>query len=431
MWKTLTREMKDSGVEWIGEIPKEWDVTKFKYVANLYTGVSIKDSDKDDYIFEEEAYPYIATKDVEFNTNSVDFSNTLFTKKNDEKFKVAKAGSSLICIEGGNAGRKKAYLDRDVTFGNKLCCLEPLRVKDRYLNYFINSQVFENHFYNQMRGMISGVSVSALKNFNIPIPPESEQKKIINFLKQKVSTINKIIQSTISSVEELKKYKQSLITEAVTKGLNPNVEMKDSGIEWIGQVPRKWQVIKINQLFSIKKVIANQLGLDVFSVTQNGLKIRDVTKNEGQMSADYSKYQIVEKEDFVMNHMDLLTGWVDIAEQKGVTSPDYRVFYNKQRDKVFNKYFLYVLQLGYMNKIFFGLGQGVSNAGRWRLQTDKFLNYYVPLPSREEQEEIVNYLNHKNKVINKLIKEKELLLDELESFKKSLIYEYVTGKKTV
>ena len=112
--------MKDSGVEWIGEIPKEWDVTKFKYVANLYTGVSIKDSDKDDYIFEEEAYPYIATKDVEFNTNSVDFSNTLFTKKNDEKFKVAKAGSSLICIEGGSAGRKKAYLDRDVTFGNKL-----------------------------------------------------------------------------------------------------------------------------------------------------------------------------------------------------------------------------------------------------------------------------------------------------------------------
>src|SRR5699024_6948621 len=116
------------------------------------------------------------------------------------------------------------------------------------------------------------------------------------------------------------KYKQSLITEAVTKGLDPNVEMKDSGIEWVGKTPVNWMVIKLNQLFSIKKNIANKTGYDVLSVTQRGLRVRDITKNEGQMAADYSKYQIVEKDDFVMNHMDLLTGWVDIAKQQGVTS---------------------------------------------------------------------------------------------------------------
>src|SRR5699024_10521800 len=178
---------------------------------------------------------------------------------------------------------------------------------------------------------------------------------------------------THQSIDELKKYKQTLITEVVTKGLNPNVEVKDSGIGWIGCIPEPWRITKLNQLFSIKKHIANKTGYDVLSVTQSGLRVRDITKNEGQMATDYSKYQIVEKDDFVMNHMDLLTGWIDIAQQQGVTSPDYRVFYNKQKKFAVNKYYLYVFQTAYINKIFYGLGQGVSNVGRWRLQTDKFL----------------------------------------------------------
>src|SRR5699024_8170432 len=106
----------------------------------------------------------------------------------------------------------------------------------------------------------------------------------------------------------LKKYKLSIIIETVTKGLNPNVKMKESGIEWIGKVPDSWTLTKVNSLFSIKKDIANQIGYDVLSVTQRGLKVKDVTQNEGQMAADYSKYQIVQPDDFVMNHMDLLTG---------------------------------------------------------------------------------------------------------------------------
>src|SRR5699024_8206788 len=175
--------------------------------------------------------------------------------------------------------------------------------------------------------------------------------------------------------------------------------------------------------------IANKTGYDVLSVTQSGLRVRDITKNEGQMATDYSKYQIVEKDDFVMNHMDLLTGWIDIAQQQGVTSPDYRVFYNKQKKFAVNKYYLYVFQTAYINKIFYGLGQGVSNVGRWRLQTDKFLNFYVPLPSLDEQKEISSYLDRQTIEIDKLVENKESIIEELENYKKSLIYEYVTGKK--
>ena len=132
-----------------------------------------------------------------------------------------------------------------------------------------------------------------------------------------------------------------------------------------------------------------------------------------------------------MNHMDLLTGWVDVSEYNGVTSPDYRVFNFISEKGYSRRYYLYLMQMCYMNRIFYGLGQGVSNFGRWRLQAEKFLNFTIPVPPIEEQEEIAQYLDVKCGEIDKIITEKEALVSELENYKKSLIYEYVTGKKEV
>lgn len=132
-----------------------------------------------------------------------------------------------------------------------------------------------------------------------------------------------------------------------------------------------------------------------------------------------------------MNHMDLLTGWVDISKYSGVTSPDYRVFVLDDTTTNDSRYFLYMMQMCYSNKIFYGLGQGVSGLGRWRLQADKFLNFMIPVPPKEEQSEIADYLDKRCTEIDKLIEMKEAFLEELDNFKKSLIYEYVTGKKEV
>ena len=187
----------------------------------------------------------------------------------------------------------------------------------------------------------------------------------------------------------------------------------------------------MSRLFEIKKVVANSLDYEVLSVTQQGLRVKNINQNEGQMAADYSKYQIVDPEDFVMNHMDLLTGWIDVAKQVGVTSPDYRVFRAKNTEVIDNEFFLYIFQICYLNRIFYGLGQGVSNLGRWRLQTDKFLNFYLPLPPKKEQVELTQFLHQKIVKIDSLIKEKQEIISEYEQYKKSLIYEYVTGKKEV
>ena len=131
-----------------------------------------------------------------------------------------------------------------------------------------------------------------------------------------------------------------------------------------------------------------------------------------------------------MNHMDLLTGWVDCSELFGVTSPDYRVFRLRDRNNNLN-YYKYIMQTCYMNRIFYSLGQGVSNLGRWRLQTSSFNNFMVPVPPVETQESIANYLDKKCAEINVCIDDKQRQLEILSEYKKSLIYEYVTGKKEV
>lgn len=200
---------------------------------------------------------------------------------------------------------------------------------------------------------------------------------------------------------------------------------KDSGVEWLGDVPEHWQVKPNKYVFKIQKRIAGTLGFNVLSITQKGLKIKDIESNAGQMAQDYSKYQIVNVGDFAMNHMDLLTGWIDIAKVTGVTSPDYRVF--EVRNKKVNKeYFLHLFQLGYRNKILFAFGQGAAQMGRWRLQSETFNTLKMPFPSIEEQQKIVAFLNTETARIDTLIVKQEKLIELLEEQRKSIISHVVT-----
>lgn len=199
----------------------------------------------------------------------------------------------------------------------------------------------------------------------------------------------------------------------LTKKYDKYPEYIDSGVKWLGEIPKDWKTKKLRHLFEIKKRIAGKTGFEILSITQQGIKVKDTEKNEGQLSADYSKYQIVEKSDFAMNHMDLLTGFVDISNYSGVTSPDYRVF--KSRDtKNIDKYFLYLLQIGYSRKIFYPHGRGAAQLGRWRLPTSEFNNFIFPVPSQVEQEKISKYLDEKVAIINTVIEKKEKQIEFLK-----------------
>jgi type I restriction enzyme, S subunit len=201
---------------------------------------------------------------------------------------------------------------------------------------------------------------------------------------------------------------------------------KDSSVAWLGEVPAHWRVTRLRHLFVIKKRIAGELGHPVLSITQAGIKIKDIESNDGQLSMDYSKYQLVEVGDFAMNHMDLLTGYVDVSRHYGVTSPDYRVFTVRQRWRSDANYLLYLFQHGYRQKIFYAFGQGASEFGRWRFPTEQFNNFSFPDPPLEEQAAIANFLNRELGVIDALIEEQEKLIVLLSDKRQATISHAVT-----
>lgn len=201
--------------------------------------------------------------------------------------------------------------------------------------------------------------------------------------------------------------------------------MKDSGIEWLGKIPNNWRTIRVKYAFRIKKEIAGELGHTVLSVTQRGIKPKDMSE-KGQFSLDYSKYQLVSSGDFIMNHMDLLTGWVDISNMDGVTSPDYRVFQSSNPEKYYPDFYRYVFQTCYQQRIFYGLGQGVSGFGRWRLPAEIFLNFYLPVPPYESQSAIAAYLDTQCAKIDEIIAQAKASIEDYKQWKASIIYEAVT-----
>ena len=273
--------------------------------------------------------------------------------------------------------------------------------------------------------------MSIMNNSYIAFPTIAEQQSIADFLDNKCAEIDALTADIQTQIDTLEQYKRSVITEAVTKGLDPDAEMQDSGVAWIGKVPTHWDVKRTKFLFEIVKRIAGKEGYDVLSVTQKGLKVKDLSDYSGQIAENYSGYQFVYPTDYVMNHMDLLTGWVDCSDTFGVTSPDYRVFRLLNQNAHDLAYFKYVFQCLYMNKIYYSFGNGVSGMGRWRLQTGTFLNFLLPVPPRSEQHLIAGFIDGRIAEIDSIITDKKQQLETLDTYKKSLIFEYVTGKKEV
>lgn len=203
----------------------------------------------------------------------------------------------------------------------------------------------------------------------------------------------------------------------------PNMKLTKE--QWLGEIPASWGALRLKRMFSIKKDIAGEEGHTVLSVTQKGIRPKIMTE-KGQFAQDYSKYQLVNQGEFVMNHMDLLTGWVDISEYDGVTSPDYRVFVNNAPEKYDSGYYRYIFQLCYSARIFYGLGQGVAGFGRWRLPADMFLNFVLPVPSIDEQRRIGAYLDDQISQIDSIIEEAKSSIEEYKQWKASTIFEAVT-----
>lgn len=425
--------------EWLGEIPKNWTITKFGRITDIISGNSIKDNDKDNYTDPENAIPYIATKDVEVGTDVINYDNGMYIKENDLTFKRAYKDDILMCIEGGSAGRKISYLNQEVCYINKLARFNVFNCNSKFFYYYLKSPSFKEEFKLNLSGLIGGVSIGKLKGFSIALPDTSTQQKIVDLLDEKCNEIDLIITNTKYTIDEYKKIKQSLIKESVTIGLNKNIKMKESNVEWIGKTPEHW---KMCNPYRYSRIIR---GNSAF--TKDDLKAEGdfvglqygKTYKTNEIDNDFNFY--VESKFYKEDQVIIKGSTIFITTSETMEDLGHSTFYNRDdigllggeqisilpNSETFdNKYFYYASTCFKYEMNKFATGLKV-----FRTKANDLKKINMMIPPLVEQKEIVSYLDEKCNEIDNLIDKKHEILKELETYKQSLIFEYVTGKKDV
>lgn len=417
-------EYKPTGLAWLPEIPRHWKSAKLR---NLLSIVSKKNHPEQPLlsVVREKGVIRRDVDSKEENHNYIpeDLSNYKVVRKGQFAMNKMKAWQGSYGISQYDGIVSPAYFVFDLH-----------GVSADFFNIAIRSKAYIPYFAQASDGIRVGqwdLSLPRMHEIPFFIPPADEQAQIVRYLDAMTAKINKLIRAKKRQIALLQEQKQAIINQAVTRGLDPDVELKDSGIDWLGPIPKQWEIKTVKQYFKIRKQIAGHEGYDVLSITQDGIKIKDISTNEGQMAMSYAGYQLVRPGDFAMNHMDLLTGYVDRSNYVGVTSPDYRVFELCDNANCHPDFFLYVFQLYYKRRIFYRYGRGAASVGRWRLPAREFLNFVIPVPPIISQKRIVRFVKNNTQNIDKNILAVESQIKILSEYKNSLIAAVVTGKVDV
>ena len=436
----MARAMKDSGVAWIGLMPSHWELHRLKScIADRTSGAWGSEATGGEG-------DMICLRIADFDYERFSFKNTpaeLLTKRNYDQTTIntllLRKGDILIEKSGGG---EKTPVGRTVIFDKDYPALyanfmDRLRCSDfvlsKWLQYvFVTfyKNEFSRNYIKQTTGIQNLDLTTLLSSERIPIPSPEEQAGIVCFLDAECTRIDAVIEQTRASIEEYKKLKQAVITQAVTKGIRPNRPMKESGIAWIGEIPETWRVEKLK--YSVQwKSEKGQPDATVLSLYRDfGIVPKDSREdNHNVTSLDTSTYKVVNKDDFVINKMKAWQGSMAISEYDGIVSPAYHVC-RIVNPEIFKKYLHYLLRNQSYLPEYRRLSTGLR-IGQWDLGFDDFKNLPFVIPPMEEQAEIVDFIDMKCNEIDGLIEAKEQFLAEQESYKKSLIYEYVTGKREV
>lgn len=432
------RNMKNSGIEWVGDIPENWKVIKTKYilVANDggVWGSDPEDSAEDKIVLRSTEQTidgkWSISTPAKRNLKGIPYSKCLI-RPNDLLI-TKSSGSGLHIGKATLAGNE--FLKNEYYFSNFLQRLRvnELKISPVYFWYILNS-VFVREQFVYMQNSTSGIgniNSENIDNVIIPKPPLEEQRKIAEFLYEKCGEIDALIADIKTQIESLEQYKRSVITEAVTKGLNPSAEIKDSGAGWMPTVPKHWAVEKFK--FHLRIRAQKNMGdKQVLSLYRDyGVVPKDSRDdNYNVTSEDTSTYRFVRVGDFVVNKMKAWQGSVAVSQYEGIVSPAYFVY--EFTDNLFNKqYFHYLLRNKSYTTEFMRLSGGIR-VGQWDLPAEALENILVLIPPIEEQKQIADYLDNKCAQIDELKSAKQSQIETLEAYKKSIIYEYVTGKKEV
>lgn len=430
------REMKDSGIEWIGEIPKSWGVKENKYNFTINKRL-IGTSWETTQLLSLTKNGIKAINDGE-QTGKVPSSLSTYQKvdKNDIVMCLFDLDCSAVFsgISNFEGMISPAYK----------CLKCNKNIFPLYIDYYFKTVFVDRKYMRYSKNVRYSLAIDEFMRIPILVPSFLEQQAIANFLDKKCNEIDSLTSDIQKQIETLQEYKKSVITEAVTKGLDPNVEMKDSGVEWISEIPKQWKISKIKYLFnsgkglSITKENLIDEGLPVISYGQIHSKINNGVKINKQLlrfvSYDYQKANYncqVKKYDFVFaDTSEDYEGCGNCVYKRddNILYAGYHTIILHSKIKRDNRYLAYLFLSDLWRKQIREVVYGVKVLSI----TQKILiNASIFLPSESEQKQIADYLDVKCSEIDSLIEEKQKQLENLEQYKKSLIYEYVTGKKEV
>ncbi|MCI5208965.1 MAG: restriction endonuclease subunit S [Candidatus Electrothrix sp. ATG2] len=423
---------KDSGVEWIGAVPEHWESVKLKYSADVVLGKMLVNNDKGGMFLRK----YLRAANLQwFSVDVSDAKEMWFSEVEMERLRLQK--DDLLMSEGGEVGRtciwneelEECYLQNSV---HKITFDKDNNSKYHlYQSYLMGQSGYFDSIVNRIS--IAHLTGEKVKEVSLLAPTLSEQTAIAAFLDRKTAEIDKLIANKERLIELYEEEKKAVINQAVTKGLDPGAEMKDSGVEWLGEIPAHWKVKRINSLFSesnAKPSSETELNYPFLTISiHHGISNRELKENELDRkvtrSEDKSLYKIVQKNYLAYNMMRAWQGGFGASKLSGLVSPAYVIC--KPRTAIDSYFFELVLRTPNAIAEMRRFSRGIVDF-RLRLYWDDFKNIVVPVPPAEEIKRILDHIETVNSTFSRLSSLAMRKINLFKEYRTALISEVVTGK---
>ena len=436
---------KDSGIAWIGEIPEHWEVKRLKFSCNIFGRIGFRGYKSDDLF--SEGNGAITLSPSNMKDMKIDYTNRTYLswEKYYESPEIIISNNDILMVKTGSTYGKCSFVDNipmECTINPQIVVFKQHKDYPKFLAYSFQTEATRAFIETSVvGGTIPTISQEKIMNYFFVFPPISEQQSIATYLDQKCSEIDELITLQEEMITKLQSYKQSVITEAVTKGLNKNVPLKDSGIKWIGEIPEHWEVKRLK--FSCN--VFGRIGFRGYRsddlVSEGNGAITLSPSNMKDMKMDYTNRTYLswekyyESPEIMISNNDILmvkTGstygkcsFVDNIPMECTINPQIVVF---KQHKDYPKFLAYSFQTKATRAF---VETSVVGGTIPTIAQEKIMNYFFAFPPLAEQQSIANYLDQKCSEIDELISIKQQKIEKLKDYKKSLIFECVTGKRKV
>lgn len=419
------REMKDSGIESLGPVPTAWDIKKIKYTATIIRGGSPRPIEQ--FISDtDEGFNWIKIGDTVKGSRYITQTLSKIIEAGLSKTRLVHEGT-LLLTNSMSFGEPYILKISGCIHDGWVAFYDYIGIDKSFLYYALLSDSSRVQFEKMSDGgVVLNLNIDKIGNCYIALPPGIQnQTKIVDFLDAKCAEIDALTADIQSQIDTLEKYKRSVITETVTKGLDKNVEMKESGLQWVGKMPAHWDIERIGSVYTLRTEKVSDEDYPPLSVTMQGIvpQLETAAKTN-----DHGNRKLIKEGDFVINSRSDRRGSCGISEYDGSVSLINTVL--KPNEEMNPDYYNWLFHTPIFADEFYKWGHGIVD-DLWTTGWEDMKKIYIPQPPLVEQALIAEYLDKKCKLVDEIISKKHEQLTTLDAYKKSTIYEYVTGKKEV